>query len=189
MVRSRLHLVIYFWFGIHVLALWLQLLFLWFLWGTKLRWSGGVWFEFKKDSWPARTWFKGQDYLSFGYGGGYYPGRSGIKSFEDPKEETPLSLALRQTESATLLGLLISASVAVNSIIHGQSQNWLFLFCIWFFSGSGFVLSSMLVAFLRDKKSDNGPTIEDEIHGLVESWEQHKTTGRKTSNVARRYFK
>lgn len=47
---------------------------LYLLWGTKLRIeNSGIWFEFKENSWPMRTWYKKWGGTTLGHCGFYRP--------------------------------------------------------------------------------------------------------------------
>lgn len=41
-----------------ILATWPVIMLMWILWGQKLFWDVGPWFELKPNSWPARTWYR-----------------------------------------------------------------------------------------------------------------------------------
>jgi hypothetical protein len=47
------------------------------LWGENLHWNEGPWTVLRKDSWPARTWYKRWGATTLGHGGFINYGRAG----------------------------------------------------------------------------------------------------------------
>lgn len=185
------HKIVYLWTGVYDILSWLLVILpLWASWGTKLHWLEGPWFEWKKGSWPTRTWYKGWGGTCIGHGGWLSPGRSGGPGI-DTKIEFHEHTHTEQFEAAMLLGFLMAISVTVRFYTAGYQPamwDWVLIFCIWNLSGPMMVLCAMTVAWFRGEKPYLGSTLEEAAYALADQWVE-KQHGDTTQHASRRNLK
>ncbi len=164
----------YLWTFPYDLATWCFILLMWALWGTKLHWLEGVWFEFKKNSWPARSWYQGWAGTAIGHGGwlGYgYSGGSGIDTGTEYHEHHHTE----QFEVSMLIGFLISCVVVTVLYLTGSTPNWWLVLGIWNLSWPVTVLCSMFQAWIRGEAAYKGSVLEEAAYSLTAEYERRKT--------------
>lgn len=186
MKRSKWYFIVYLWTGVYDLISWLFLLLMCAGWGTKLQWQWGVWFEWKKDSWPVRTWFKNWGGTCIGHGGWLSPGLLGGPGI-DTKTEFHEHTHSEQFEAITILGFLMALSIVARFYIAGYPiawPDWIMVFCIWNLSFPVYVLCSMFVAKLRGEDPYKGSSLEESAYALADEWER-----KKQGDVPRGHFK
>lgn len=114
----------YLWTWPFDLPVWLVWLGLWALWGEKLRWEeGSLVFNWKQDSWPARTWYKEWGGTAIGHAVFY---NWYVSEETDPEKWEPIKVHehkhVEQYE-ASMLGSFILGSLAF--IVDAAQGNWL----------------------------------------------------------------
>lgn len=172
--RPKRYWFVYLWTGVYDVISWFFLLSAWALWGTKLQWQWGVWFEWKKGSWPVRTWFKNWGGTCVGHGGWLSPGLLGGPGI-DTKTEFHEHSHSEQFETVMLLGFLMALSVVARFWIVGYSMalpDWVLVFCIWNLSSPVSVLCAMLVAKLRGEDPYRGSSLEEAAYALADEWKR-----------------
>jgi len=171
------------------LVVWLIMLLMWLFWGTKLRWEEGVWFEFKHNSWPTRTWYRKKKNgkpveipveqqpilgrwetwggTSFCHGGFLGPGRSGGKGIDTDTEEHE-HIHTEQAETAMMYALIINLAFIAENLLRGYEPVWWFHLVMW---GIGWILfygCSALVAWLRGEDPYRGNINEESAYSQTE---------------------
>lgn len=174
------------------IIVWFVVLFIWLLWGTKLEWNEGLWCELKKNSWPARSWYrlkiKGEyvklpekyysvhgEWLTwggtcFGHGGFYGPGKAGERGI-DTRTEYHEHIHVEQTEVALLLSFL-QAMVVFGALFYLRQPK----LALWIGGGVwivGFLFKAMsggIVAWLRGEDPYRGSTHEEAAYALDQSF-------------------
>lgn len=152
---------------------WLIVLGSWAFWGTKLHWLGGLWFEFKENSWPMRTWYRRWAGTSFGHGGWYAPGRSGSTGI-DTDVEAHEHVHSEQYEMSMLFGFISALAVFVyHFAAYGTFIVWLPL-AIWTFSGVLLYQCSLATAYMRGEDPYRGSTLEEAAYSLGAEFERKR---------------
>lgn len=136
---------------------WLIVLFLWLCWGFDLKLRGGIMMaEFKENSWPMRTWYRGWGGTTFGHAMIFAAGF-------DPLGPLPYHelVHVEQFEAMTLAGYVPGVALALS--IHplaGLAMVVLF----------GFVamLAAMAAAWLRGEKPYRGSVMEEAAYDATE---------------------
>lgn len=149
------------------LLAWLAIVVLWACWGTGLRWRYGVLsFEWKPESWPVRTWYKGWAGTTLGHAILFAPGQ---------REEDRISLTKRhelihveQYEVAMTVGFVIAAATEITIASAGHWLAGAILGgLLWFLAGSSHVAAAALVAWLRGENAYAGAEHEESAYAQV----------------------
>jgi len=136
---------------------WFVILLFWALWGTKLHWQYGLWFEFKKGSWPTRTWYKKWAGSTLGHGGFLAPGYSG-KEGMDTSTEFHENVHSKQYEVAMLQSFVLAVFIIL--FTHACILGGL----IWLSGGFLPYCLAMLQAKLRGEAVYYGNILEESAY-------------------------
>ena len=170
-------------------------LVIWALWGTKLHWCNGLWCELKPDSWPTRSWYrykyKGKYTLippqyrkeygtwitwagtTFGHGGFYGPTYSGSKGV-DTDTEFHEHIHVEWFECATLYSFLVSVLLFV--LLRNQLTTALISsISLWTIGSLLFTAGNWFQAWMRGEDPYRGSIHEEAAYALTELWNK-KTT-------------
>lgn len=149
---------------------WAVLLPMWVAWGTRLHWNGGLWFELKASSWPARTWYRRWKGTTLVGGGFLGPGMAGGDGI-DTKIEVHEHVHVKQFEGLQLLSFLYGVAIVVwdhslGGILLGLS--------VW--SSGAFLgyLCASFQAWIRGEKAYSGNMLEKAAYSLVREWERRR---------------
>jgi len=163
-----------------------MLLIMWGLWGTRLHWLEGVWFEFKSNSWPTRTWYRKRDKNShfqtnpvedqpllgrwktwggttLGHGGFLGPGRAGGEGI-DTKIEGHEHTHTEQYEVAMLVNFLTQLILVSALLITKQDPVWIVHLVLWISGGIFSYVCSMFQAVLRGEDAYRGNINEESAY-------------------------
>lgn len=136
------------------LIIWLLILFIWLLWGTKLYWQDGLWCVLKPESWPKRTWYKKWAGTTFGHGGFLSTEKYRVKFHEN--------IHVEQYEVAMLQYFLLGFIFLI------ATKCWILSGCIWL-SGSWFpYTTSALQAKLRGEALYRGNIFEESAYAQTD---------------------
>jgi hypothetical protein len=149
---------------------WTIVLIFWVMWGTKLHWLEGLWFEFKLDSWPMRTWYKKWGGTALGHGGLLAPGQSGGSGI-DTRTEYHEHFHVEQFEALCLHGLLVALAIVA---VGRDFPSMLLGACVWVVSGYMGYLASVFQAWIRGESAYEGSHMEEAAYSLTEQWERDK---------------
>ena len=140
---------------------WLILLLFWSLWGENLRWQRGLWFDFKKGSWPMRTWYKNWAGTTLGHGGWYSP---------NPKEPTIYheSRHTKQSEAYFLKTIFLFLYFCIVFILSGNII--LSMATAAIFDGLIPWIPNWIHAWLSNLPIYKGSIHEEAAYGLTELW-------------------
>jgi len=168
---KKLRFLIYIWCLPWDILAWLVILLMWSIWGTKLRWEDGLWFEFKRDSWPSRTWYNPWAGTTFGHGGILGYGHSGKKGI-DTKTEKHEHIHVEQFEVVMLSHLLMALLFIFFTEYNGYS---LFIFfTIWLSGGFLNYLIGGIVSLMRGKSFYTGNIKEMAAYAITDKEEKQK---------------
>jgi len=176
------------------LVAWLIVLLMWLFWGTKLHWLEGLWFEFKLNSWPTRTWYRRKingvyemypvelqathgmwktwGATSLGHAGFGSPGAFGGQGI-DTDTEYHEHIHTEQQEAVMVGGFFVQAVHIGAQLIQGQTPNWILHLVLWTLSWLIFYSSSMFVAWLRGEPPYKGNVFEESAYSQERSEAEH----------------
>jgi hypothetical protein len=169
---------------------WLVLLLMWLLWGTKLHWNEGLWFEFKPNSWPTNTWYRIKiggvhkhnpvelqptlgrwrtwGGTTFVHGGFYGPGRSGGEG-TDTNVEVHEHVHVEFAEAAMLLALLAALIVFILCAWFGRLDVGAWAGGIMWATGATTSYASRLIqAWVRGEDPYEGSVEEEAAYSIAE---------------------
>jgi hypothetical protein len=138
------------------LIAWLAVILLWALWGTRLHWCEGLWFEFKPGSWPMRTWYKKWGGTTFGHGGPLRPGGAGGAGIDTAIEKHE-HVHVEQYEASMLASFLIAIAVAITG-------SFALACSIWVSGGFLYYMCSIIQALLRGENPYTGSHLEESAY-------------------------
>ena len=172
--RPKRYLLTYLWTFPWDILSWLAVLFLWLLWGTKLHWLEGLWFELKEKSWPMRTWYKGWNGTCFGHGGFYAPGVSGGEGV-DTATEYHERIHSEQYEAAMLVSLIfgVVAGFVLWSLQYPEVALWTGGI-MWIVGGLLHTCAAFFQAWIRGENPYRGSTNEESAYSQTREWEENK---------------
>jgi len=174
------------------LVVWLSVIMVWILWGTKIEWNAGLWCELKPESWPSRSWYRYKQngkvvllsetlwkshgkWLTWGgtclgHGGFYGPGKAGDKGI-DTRTEYHEHIHVEQSEVALLTSFLQALTVGGILLYEGQQNLALVLGCfVWVIGLFLKAASGWVVAWLRGKDPYRGSIHEEAAYSLDEKF-------------------
>jgi len=132
------------------------------LWGTKRHWTSGcLCIEFKKDSWPMRTWYRKWGGTTLGHTIIYATGRSGKPGIVDTKIERHEFVHVHQFEAMQLLSFIFT----IWNVSTGFElvSDWPLL--LTYFAGAPIAyLASMIQAWLRGESPYKDNIMEESAY-------------------------
>lgn len=167
--RPRRYWMTYLWTWPWDLLSWPALLLLNLLWGAKLHWLEGVWFEARPGGWLARRFGECWAGLCLGHGGIFRPGYSGGDGIDTPTEFHEHFHA-EQYEAAMLLAFLVATAVAAWHVVDGGHPPYPLVGGIWLLGGVLAYVASMLQAWLRGEPAYEGSHLEKATSAATEQW-------------------
>lgn len=150
------------------LPCWVVLLLMYALWGTKLHWNEGLWFEFKKNSWPAKTWYNRWGGTTFGHGGFFNTFLSGGEGIDTPTEVHE-HVHVEQYEAGMLRAFLYAIAVTAVIVYCGHPKVAAITGGAIWFSGSLMTwIPNWLQAFIRGERAYLGSHHEEAAYAITE---------------------
>lgn len=162
------------------IVIWPIILIMYALWGKDLHWHKGIWFRFKEDSWPMRTWYKKWAGTTLGHGG--FLSSNVMKGIEKPTDVMFAATTVMYHEQihveqfrANMLrhfmmmvfvsGFLVGAGMYGSAALLGG--------IIWFLGGL-FYIPNWMVAKLQGEEMYMGSTHEESAYAQTKI--NHKQT-------------
>lgn len=152
---------------------WVVLILMRLLWGKKLHWLDGVWFEIREGSWLSRR-FKGWSGVTFGHGGFYGSGVSGGKGI-DTKTEFHEHVHVEWYESSMLRAFILGLAVFSISGFSVESRWTIASLAIWFLGAVLAWVPNWIQAWMRGENVYQGSTHEEAAYALAREYEKRKT--------------
>jgi hypothetical protein len=158
------------------ILIWVAVLVLWALWGTKLHWLEGLWFEFKPNSWPMRTWYKRWAGTTLGHGGFLAPGRAGKEGI-DTSTEFHEHIHVEQYEGAMFQSFIYGVTVfTVLTCFSHSLAGEIIGGAIWLSGGMLSYGCSATQAWLRGESWYMGGTKEESAYAQTKGWNKKEVT-------------
>ena len=164
--RPKRYWLTYIYTGPWDVLMWLVVLFVRAMWGRRLHWQDGLWCEFRKNSWPARTWFRKWAGVTLGHGGFYNWQISGDPGI-DTNCEIHEHIHVEQYEAAMLAGLVVSVIILVVLLLMGQAPLYPLHLGIWLLSSKVAYSASVVQAWMRGEPGYRGSHLEEAARSIT----------------------
>jgi hypothetical protein len=149
------------------MIVWICVLGIRAFWGQKLHWLNGLWCEFKKNSWPTRTWYKRWRGTTLGHGGIYNNDVSGGEGL-DTETEVHEHIHVDQYESAMLRAFLMAIVILSTLWYVGEPRLGIGIgYVVWLLGGVVHVLTNTFQAWMRGEDSYRGAVHEESAYAQV----------------------
>jgi len=168
MKRPARYYLTYLWTWPWDIISWVVILTAWALWGHKLHWLEGLWFEFKEGSWPDRKFKMGGNCL--GHGGMFFPTAAGGEGIDTPVEFHE-HFHSEQYEAAMLLGFLYGLTMFLLSWSAGSPVPGALCGGIsWVAAGALSYASASFQAWMRGEEAYHGNHLEEAAYAVTGEW-------------------
>jgi len=154
MKRPRRYILTYLWTMPFDLLMWIFVLFVRGICGTKLHWQEGLWCELRKGSFLAKKWAIDWAGVTLGHGGIYAPGYSGGPGIDTVCERHE-HIHVEQYEAAMLAAFVFSITAVA------AGADWRVCLMAWLLGGAIIYMASLIQAWLRGEKPYEGSHLEE----------------------------
>jgi hypothetical protein len=154
------------------IAVWLIILFSYLFWGDKLFWEDGLWCEFKKDSWPMRTWYKEWNGTTFGHGGW-------LRYNYLEKTLNHELIHVEQFEANMLFTFILAVFALCIGLLHAiYIPTFITCSVVWLLGGFPWA-ANWLTAYLRDEDFYFGSIHEESAYSQIELEENREKNDKR----------
>ena len=156
------------------IPIWILIILMWALWGTKLQWNEGLWFELKKGSCFYRSIYEGWGGTTLGHGGWYAPHYTGGKGIDQPVEFHE-HVHVEQYEAGMLRSFIWAVAVFILLFKLGHLQEAIIAgLAFWFSGGLMTWIPNWLQAKVRGEKAYLGSHHEEAAYARTREWKPPK---------------